>query len=107
MRGRGSERHAGVFERCCRIHALVLGVKIFDSRRLRAPGQAIKRSIAFAQRDGMLFEIGNVRKKFAEAPDSALVEGRARRAAVEPERFQRRGVRKLTSPRSIREKEFQ
>ena len=44
-------------------------------------------SLAFAQGDGMRLEIGNVREKFAEAPDSALVEGCARCAAVEPENF--------------------
>src|SRR6266853_1076427 len=47
---------------------------------------------ARAQRDDMLFRIGNAREKFAEAPDAALVERIARGAAVEPERLQSRWV---------------
>jgi hypothetical protein len=90
MRGRGGERHARVFERCGRVHALMLGVEILNSQRARAPWQVIERRVAFAQRDGMLF--GNVRKKFAETPDSALVKRFARSAALEPERLQRRGI---------------
>jgi len=41
----------------------------------------------------VLFEIGNVGKKFAKAPDSALVKRIARGAALEPERLQCRWVR--------------
>jgi len=54
----------------------MLGVKILDTGRTRTPGQAVQRRVAFAQRDDMLFVfgIGNVRKKFAEAPNAALVE---------------------------------
>ena len=72
MRGRGGESHARVFERGGRVHALVLGAEILDADRARASWQVIERRVAFAQRDGVFF--GNVRKKFAEAPDSALVE---------------------------------
>ena len=74
MRGRRGDRHARVFERCGRVHALMLGVEILDTGRARAPGQAVQRRVAFTQRDDMLFAIGNVRKQFAEAPNAALVE---------------------------------
>ena len=67
----------------------MLGVEILDASRARAPWQMVERRIAFAERDGMLF--GNVRKKFAETPHSALVESFARSAALEPESLQRRG----------------
>ena len=73
MRGRGSDRHARVFERCGRVHALVLRVEILDTGRTRASRQAVQRRVAFSQRDDMFFGIGNVREKFAEAPDAALV----------------------------------
>src|SRR6266404_7048746 len=66
----------------------MLGVKILDTNRARASWQAVQRRVSFAQRDGMFFGIGNVRKKFAEAPDAALVERIVRGAAVEPERLQ-------------------
>src|ERR1019366_139624 len=90
MCGRGSDGHARVFERCGRVHALVLGAEILNSSRARAPGQVVERRVPFAERDGMFR--GNVWKKFAEAPDAALVERFARCAAVEPKSFQRRRV---------------
>ena len=72
VRKRGCERHARVFKRCGRVHALVLGAKILDPSRARAPWQAVEWRVSFAQGDGVLFR--NVGKEFAEAPDSALVE---------------------------------
>ena len=80
VRGRGSERHARVFERCGRVHALVLGVEILDTSRAGASRQMVERRVAFTQRDDMLF--GNVRKKFAKAPDSALIERSASRCGA-------------------------
>src|ERR1019366_6074592 len=96
MRGRGSEGHARVFERRGRVHALVLGAEILNSGRACAPWQAVQRRVSFAERDGMFR--GNVRKKFAETPDAALVERIARTAAVEPKSFQRRRIRVVTPP---------
>src|ERR1700690_156413 len=81
----------------------MLGVETFDSRRLRATGQAIKWRIAFTQRDGVLF--GDVRKELAEAPDAALVEPVARGPTAEPESFQRHWVRRIEDPSG--EKKFQ
>jgi hypothetical protein len=51
----------------------MLGVEVLDVGRAGAPRQLIERGVAFAEGDGMFF--GNVRKQFAEAPYSALVEG--------------------------------
>ena len=51
----------------------MLGVEILDSGCARATLQTIERRVAFAQRDGVLFR--NVRKQFAETPDTALVQG--------------------------------
>ena len=84
-------------------HALVLRAKILNPGHARATRQVVERSVSFAQRDGMLR--GNVRKQFAEAPDSALVKGIARSAALEPERLQHGGIRRVGGP--SREKEFQ
>src|ERR1700690_3155066 len=81
----------------------MLGVETFDSRRLRATGQAIKWRIAFTQRDGVL--LGGVRKELAEAPDAALVESVARGPTAEPESFQRRWVGVREDPSG--EKKFQ
>ena len=72
VRGRRGERHACVLERCGRVHALVLGVQILDAGRAGAARQVIQRRVSFAQRNGVF--LGDVRKQFAEAPDSALVE---------------------------------
>jgi hypothetical protein len=83
----------------------MLGVEILDPGRARAPWQVIERRVAFAQRDGMLF--GNMRKKLAETPDSALVKGLARSAALEPESLQRRGIGTQRRGSPSREKEFQ
>ena len=66
----------------------MLGAETLNSGDSRATGQAIERRIAFAQGDGMFFEIGNVREDFAETPDAALVEGFARCAAIAPKRLQ-------------------
>jgi len=66
----------------------MLGVKILDIGGAGAARQAVERRVAFAQGDGVLLEIGNVGKKFAEAPDSALVERMARGAAAEPKSLQ-------------------
>jgi hypothetical protein len=68
----------------------VLGVEILDAGHPRAPWQVVERRVSFAQRYGMLF--WNVGKKFAEAPDSALVQSVAGRAPVEPESLQRRRI---------------
>ena len=50
----------------------MLGVEILDTGRAGTSWHVIERRVSFAQRDGMFFS--NVRKKFAEAPDAALVE---------------------------------
>ena len=68
----------------------MLGAEILNSSRALAPWQVVERRVSFDERDGMLR--GNVRKKFTEAPDAALIERIARSAAVEPKSFQCRSV---------------
>ena len=103
MRGRGGEGHARVFERRGRIHALMLGVKIVDSGVTGTTWQVVERRVAFPQSNGVFFR--NMRKEFAKAPDSALVEIVARGTSFEPERFQCGGVGRGGGPTG--EAEFQ
>ena len=68
----------------------MLGLKMIDTGSMGATRQAVKRRVAFAQGNDVLFR--NLRKKLAEAPDAALVEGMARGAAAEPESLEQCGI---------------
>jgi hypothetical protein len=51
----------------------MLGMEIFDSSDAGTTRQMVERRVPFPQSDGMF--VRNMGKEFAEAPDSALVEG--------------------------------
>src|SRR5258708_35269303 len=90
MSGRRCERHTRIFERSGRVQPLMLRLKTLNASYARTTRHAIEWSIAFTQRDDVLFR--DVWEKFTEAPHSALVEGTERCAAIEPLRFQCRCI---------------
>ena len=80
-------RHAGIFERPGRIHALMFGEELLNSRGAAAGRQLIKRRVAFPQSDD-LFPVVQSRKNFAKTPDPAFIQSIARSAALQPELFE-------------------
>src|SRR5580693_7734384 len=83
---------------------------MIDSSGPRASRQTIERSIAFAQCNDIFFR--KLRKKFAEAPNPALVESRApviadRNAPSEPQILQRRRISGRTGVLSARKNKLQ
>ena len=83
---RRSHSHASVFERSCRIHALMLCEEVWHSGDAGALRHLVERSVPFAQRDDMpVIECG---KKFAEAPDAAEIRGSGGKTPLLPRRFQ-------------------
>src|ERR1700691_2739876 len=80
----------------------MLGKNILHVGSPRASWQLIQWSLALAQRDHM--RLRNLRKKFAEAPDPALVERIAGSAAHEPERLQYCRVNNTRVSRPTRKK---